>query len=45
MACTAMRQLVHGDPLQERAARASRAKYEAALGQVPDVEPDEGDRI
>jgi hypothetical protein len=31
--------------LQERAQRASRAKYEAALAQVPDVEPDEHDRL
>jgi uncharacterized protein (DUF1778 family) len=31
--------------LQERAARGSRAKYEAALAQVPDVEPEEYDRL
>jgi hypothetical protein len=31
--------------LQERARRASRAKYEAALAQAPDVEPDEHDRL
>lgn len=30
--------------LQERAARGSRARYEAALAQVPDVEPGEHDR-
>jgi hypothetical protein len=40
-----VRQFVHGDALHQRAARASRAKYEAALEQVPDVEPDEGDRV
>jgi hypothetical protein len=31
--------------LQERAARASRERYEAALAQVPDVEPEEYDLI
>ena len=31
--------------LQERAERGSRAKYEAALAQVPDVEPEEYDRL
>ncbi len=31
--------------LKERAARASREQYEAALAQVPDVEPEEYDRI
>jgi hypothetical protein len=31
--------------LQKRPRRASRAKYEAALAQVPDVEPDEHDRL
>lgn len=31
--------------LQLRAARGSREKYEAALAQVPDVEPEEYDRI
>lgn len=31
--------------LEERARRGSRAKYEAALAQAPDVEPDEHDRI
>ncbi len=30
--------------LQQRAARASREKYEAALAQVPDVEPEAYDR-
>ena len=31
--------------LQERAARASREKYETALAEVPDVEPAEDDRL
>lgn len=31
--------------LQQRAARASREKYEAALAQVPDVEPEAYDRF
>jgi len=31
--------------LKERAQRGSRAKYEAALSQVPDVEPEEYDRL
>lgn len=31
--------------LQERAKRGSRTKYEAALAQVPDVEPEEYDRL
>lgn len=33
------------DYLKARAARASRERYEAALAQVPDVEPEEYDRI
>lgn len=33
------------DYLKERAARASRERYEAALAQVPDVEPEEYDHI
>lgn len=33
------------DCLQERARRGSREKYEAALAQVPDAEPDEADRL
>ena len=33
------------DYLGHRAARASRAKFEAALAQVPDREPDEDDRF
>lgn len=31
--------------LGERAKRGSRAKYEAALAQVPDVEPEADDRV
>lgn len=31
--------------LQERAARGSREKYEAALAEVADVEPEEYDRL
>jgi hypothetical protein len=31
--------------LEERAKRGSRAKYEAALAQVPDVEPEPHDRL
>lgn len=31
--------------LRERARRGNRAAYEAALAQVPDVEPDEQDRL
>ena len=31
--------------LTERAKRGSRAKYEAALAQVPDVEPEEYDKL
>lgn len=33
------------DYLEERAARGSREKFEAALAAVPDVEPDERDRL
>ncbi len=33
------------DYLQARAQRGSRAKYEAALALVPDVEPEEPDRL
>jgi hypothetical protein len=39
-----MSALMTEDYLKERARRGSRAKYEAALAQVPDVEPDEYDR-
>lgn len=31
--------------LEERAKRGSRAKYEAVLAQVPDVEPEEYDKL
>ncbi len=40
-----MAALLTEDYLQERAHRGSRAKYEAALAQVPDVEPEERDRL
>ena len=32
------------DDLEQRAARASRSKFESALGAVPDAEPDAWDR-
>ena len=31
--------------IQERAARASRDRFEEALAKVPDIEPDEEDRL
>lgn len=37
--------MITEDYLRERAARGSGAKYEAALAQAPDVQPDERDRI
>ena len=40
-----MAALMTEDYLQGRAQRGSRAKYEAALGQVPDVDPEESDRL
>lgn len=40
-----MSALMTEEYLRERAARGSRARYEAALAQAPDVEPDERDRI
>jgi len=40
-----MSALMTEDYLNARARRGSRAKYEAALAQVPDVEPEEGDRL
>lgn len=40
-----MSALMTEDYLRERARRGSRAKYEAALAQVPDVEADEHDRL
>jgi hypothetical protein len=33
------------EPVASRAKRASRAKFEAAMAQVPDVEPEEDDRL
>jgi len=40
-----MSALMTEEYLQERAGRASRARYEAALAEVPDVEPEEADRL
>jgi hypothetical protein len=40
-----MSALMTEEYLRERAARGSRAKYEAALAQVPDVEPEDRDRV
>lgn len=40
-----MAALLTEDYLQERARRGSRARYEAALAQVPDVEPKVLDRL
>jgi hypothetical protein len=40
-----MSALITEDYLGERARRGSRAAYEAALARVPDVEPDERDRL
>lgn len=40
-----MSALMTEDYLENRAKRGSRAKYEAALREVPDVEPDERDRL
>lgn len=40
-----MSALMTEDYLQKRALRGSRARYDAALEQVPDVEPEERDRI
>lgn len=40
-----MSALMTEDYLQQRAARGSRAGLEAALARVPDVEPDEHDRL
>jgi hypothetical protein len=40
-----MSALMTEEYLRERAGRGSRARYDAALAQVPDVEPDERDRI
>ena len=40
-----MSALMTEEYLQERARRASRERYEAALADVPDVEPEEYDRL
>lgn len=40
-----MAELMTETYLEERARRGSRAKYEAALAQVPDVEPEAYDRL
>ncbi len=40
-----MSALMTEEYLRERAARGSRARYDAALAQVPDVDPEEHDRI
>jgi ssDNA-binding replication factor A large subunit len=40
-----MSALLTEEYLEERGSRASREKYEQALAQVPDVEPEERDRI
>jgi hypothetical protein len=40
-----MSALLTEEYLQARAERGSRAKYDAALAQVPDVEPDERDHL
>jgi hypothetical protein len=40
-----MSALLTEEYLQARAQRGSRAKYDAALAQVPDVEPDERDHL
>ncbi|PSB18211.1 toxin-antitoxin system HicB family antitoxin [Phormidesmis priestleyi ULC007] len=40
-----MAALMGVDYLEERAKRGSRANYEAALAQVPDIEPEAHDRL
>lgn len=40
-----MAALLTEDYLKERAVRGTRAKYEAALAQVPDADPEEQDRL
>lgn len=42
---TALAEKLSGGLLQERAARGSKQKFEKALEQVPDVPPDENDRL
>ncbi len=37
--------LLTAEYLKERASRGSRAKFEAAMAQVPDAEPEEYDRL
>lgn len=40
-----MSALMTGEYIESRARRASRERYEEALAEVPDVEPEEGDRL
>jgi len=40
-----MAALMTADYLQTRAQRGERTKYDAALSQVPDIEPEEHDRL
>ena len=40
-----MSALLTEEYLEERAARATRARYESALAEVPDVEPDDYDAM
>lgn len=40
-----MSALMTEEYLKERAGRASRARYEAALAEVPDAEPEDRDRL
>ena len=40
-----MAALMTADYLQTRAQRGERAKYDAALSQVPDIDPEEHDRL
>ena len=40
-----MSALMTEEYLEERARRASRRKFDAVLAKIPDVEPDESDRI
>jgi len=42
---TAVSGRIASDVLKQRAARGSREKFERALEQVPDLPPDEGDRL
>jgi hypothetical protein len=45
MAIERMASLLEENYLEERARRGSRERYEAALAQVPDVEPEEYDKL